>query len=120
MSSVPRAPLAPAAPPIGSDFLTAAPAPVRTDVSARTRVAVVFGGVSSEHQVSCLTAAGVVGVLDKDRFDVVGIGITRSGRWVSVDPDAIAALRITGGRLPELGENSADAVLLRASAGSEL
>ena len=100
--------------------MTAAPAPVRTDAPARTRVAVVFGGSSSEHQVSCLTAAGVVGVLDRDQFDVVGIGITRSGRWVSVDPEAIAALRITDGRLPELGENSADAVLLRASAGSEL
>ena len=70
--------------------------------------------------MSCLTAAGVVGVLDQDQFDVVGIGITRSGRWVSVDPEAIAALGITDGRLPELGENSADAVLLRASAGSEL
>ncbi len=100
--------------------MTAATATVHTDVSARTRVAVVFGGVSSEHQISCLTAAGVVGVLDPDRFDVVGIGITRSGRWISVDPDAIAGLRITDGRLPELGENSADAVLLRAPAGTEL
>ena len=70
--------------------------------------------------MSCLTAAGVVGVLDPDQFDVVGIGITRSGRWVSVDPAAIAALSITDGRLPELNENAADAVLLRASAGSEL
>ena len=106
--------------PIGSVSRDGRTGPVRTAVSARTRVAVVFGGTSSEHQVSCLTAAGVVGVLDRDRFDVVGIGITRSGRWVSVDPDAIAALHITDGRLPELGENSADAVLLRASAGSEL
>jgi D-alanine-D-alanine ligase len=70
--------------------------------------------------VSCLTAAGVVGVLDPAQFDVVGIGITRTGRWVSVDPAAIAELRITDGRLPELNENAADAVLLRASAGSEL
>ena len=51
---------------------------------------------------------------------MVGIGITRSGRWVSVDPTAITALRITDGRLPELTEDAADAVLLRASAGSEL
>jgi D-alanine-D-alanine ligase len=100
--------------------VTAAPASVRTDAPTRTRVAVVFGGTSSEHQVSCLTAAGVVGVLDREQFDVVGIGITRSGRWVSVEPEAIAELRVAGGRLPELGENSSDAVLLRASAGSEL
>jgi D-alanine-D-alanine ligase len=106
-----------------------APAPIRSGVvtataptatPTRTRVAVVFGGSSSEHQVSCLTAAGVVGVIDRSQFDVVGIGITRSGRWVSVNPDAIADLRITDGHLPELGENSADAVLLRAPAGSEL
>jgi D-alanine-D-alanine ligase len=103
-----------------SGIVTAPPATLPTDAATRTRVAVVFGGASSEHQVSCLTAAGVVGVLDPDRFDVVGIGITRSGRWVSVDPEAIAQLRIADGRLPELSENAADAVLLRASAGSEL
>jgi D-alanine-D-alanine ligase len=100
--------------------VTAAPAPVRTDAPARTRVAVVFGGTSSEHQVSCLTAAGVVSALDREQFDVVGIGITRSGRWVSVEPEGIAELRVADGRLPQLGENSSDAVLLRASAGSEL
>ena len=100
--------------------MTAPLATVPPQAPTRTRVAVVFGGASSEHQVSCLTAAGVVGVLDPARFDVVGIGITRSGRWVSVEPEAIAGLRITDGRLPELTENAADAVLLRAPAGSEL
>ncbi len=105
---------------IGSGIVTAPPATVPTDAPTRTRVAVVFGGASSEHQVSCLTAAGVVGALDPDHFDVVGIGITRTGRWVSVDAAAIAALSIDDGRLPELSENAADAVLLRASAGSEL
>ena len=103
-----------------SGLVTAPPATAPPEAPTRTRVAVVFGGASSEHQVSCLTAAGVVGVLDPAQFDVVGIGITRTGRWVSVDPAAIAALSITDGRLPELSENAADAVLLRASAGSEL
>jgi D-alanine-D-alanine ligase len=103
-----------------SGVVTAPPATRPPVAPARTRVAVVFGGASSEHQVSCLTAAGVVGVLDPAQFDVVGIGITRSGRWISVDPTDIATLTITDGRLPELSENSADAVLLRASAGSEL
>ncbi len=100
--------------------MTAPLATVPSETSTRTRVAVVFGGASSEHQVSCLTAAGVVGVLDPRQFDVVGIGITRSGRWISVPPEAITALGITDGRLPELNEDAADAVLLRASAGSEL
>ena len=86
----------------------------------RHRVAVVFGGTSSEHGVSCLTAAGVLGALDRDRFDVVGVGITRSGRWVVVDPDTISRLTVTDGKLPELSENAAEALLMRVSSGSEL
>ena len=87
---------------------------------SRHRVAVVFGGTSSEHGVSCLTAAGVLSALDRDRFDVVGIGITRTGRWILVDPETIGRLGVTDGRLPELSENAADALLMRVSSGSEL
>jgi len=86
----------------------------------RARVAVIFGGTSSEHGVSCLTAAGVLAALDPARYDVVGVGITRSGRWVLVEPEGIAALVVREGRLPELGEDAADAVLLREAAGTEL
>jgi len=50
--------------------------------------------------VSCLTAAGVLSALDKDRFDVVGIGITRTGRWILVDSETISRLAVTDGRLP--------------------
>jgi len=87
---------------------------------SRHRVAVVFGGTSSEHGVSCLTAAGVLSALDRDRFDVVGIGITRTGRWILVDPATISRLGVTDGRLPELSENAAEALLMRVSSGSEL
>jgi D-alanine-D-alanine ligase len=86
----------------------------------RHRVAVVFGGTSSEHGVSCLTAAGVLSALDQDRFDVVGIGITPTGRWVLVDPETISRLAVTDGKLPELSENAAEALLMRVSSGSEL
>ena len=86
----------------------------------RHRVAVVFGGTSSEHGVSCLTAAGVLSALDRDRFDVVGIGITRTGRWILVDADTISRLAVTDGKLPELSENAAEALLMRVSSGSEL
>ena len=78
--------------------------------SRRTRVALVFGGTSSEHGVSCLTAAGVLGALDPERYEVLGIGITRSGRWVLVDDATMAGLQVTDGRLPELSEDAADAV----------
>jgi D-alanine-D-alanine ligase len=87
---------------------------------SRHRVAVVFGGTSSEHGVSCLTAAGVLSALDRDRFDVVGIGITRTGRWILVDSDTISRLGVTDGRLPELSESAAEAMLMRVSSGSEL
>jgi D-alanine-D-alanine ligase len=87
---------------------------------SRHRVAVVFGGTSSEHGVSCLTAAGVLSALDRDRFDVVGIGITRTGRWILVDSETISRLGVTNGRLPELSENAAEAMLMRVSSGSEL
>jgi D-alanine-D-alanine ligase len=87
---------------------------------SRRRVAVVFGGTSSEHGVSCLTAAGVLSALDRDRFDVIGIGITRTGRWILVDPETISQLGVTDGKLPELSENAAEAVLMRVSSGSEL
>ena len=50
--------------------------------SRKPRVAVVFGGRSSEHAVSCATAAGVLRAIDREAYDVVPIGITREGAWV--------------------------------------
>jgi D-alanine-D-alanine ligase len=58
--------------------------------------------------------------LDRDRFDVVGVGITRTGRWILVDPETISQLSVSNGRLPELNENAAEALLMRVSSGSEL
>ncbi|KQX69576.1 D-alanine--D-alanine ligase family protein [Angustibacter sp. Root456] len=59
----------------------------------KPRVAVVFGGRSSEHAVSCMTAAGVLRALDRDRYDVVPVGIATDGRWVLAedDPDVLEA-----------------------------
>jgi D-alanine-D-alanine ligase len=50
--------------------------------TSQLRLAVVFGGRSSEHGVSCLTAANVLQVVDHDRFEVIPIGITTDGAWV--------------------------------------
>ncbi|MBA8795445.1 D-alanine-D-alanine ligase [Friedmanniella endophytica] len=87
---------------------------------ARVRVAVVFGGQSSEHSVSCLTAGGVLAALDPERYEVTGIGITRSGRLVVAGPEVLERLHVTDGRLPELTEDAAEAVLVRGETGSEL
>jgi D-alanine-D-alanine ligase len=79
-------------------------------VSKRIRVAVVFGGRSSEHAISCVSAGSVLRALDRERYDVVPIGLTPDGRWVleSDDPDR---LRITDGRLPEVDPTGVSLVL---------
>ncbi|KJV01305.1 MULTISPECIES: D-alanine--D-alanine ligase family protein [unclassified Rhodococcus (in: high G+C Gram-positive bacteria)] len=57
----------------------------------RIKVAVVFGGRSSEHAVSCVSAGSVLANLDPDTYEVVPVGITPDGAWVlgSSDPDAL-------------------------------
>ena len=50
--------------------------------SSKTRVAVLFGGRSSEHEVSVLSAASIIGGLASDRFDAIPVAIERSGRWL--------------------------------------
>ncbi|MFL6109453.1 MAG: D-alanine--D-alanine ligase family protein [Marmoricola sp.] len=48
----------------------------------RIRVAVVFGGRSSEHAISCVSAGSVIAALDPECYEVIPIGITTDGRWV--------------------------------------
>ena len=48
----------------------------------KIRVGVLFGGKSGEHEVSLLSAASIVAALDKSRYDVVPLGITKDGRWL--------------------------------------
>ncbi|MFT3875061.1 MAG: D-alanine--D-alanine ligase family protein [Propioniciclava sp.] len=88
--------------------------------ATRTRVAIIFGGVSSEHDVSCLTAGGVTRAIDTERFEVVGIGITPSGRWVQVSTDDMAGFHVAGNTLPRLDEARPDAVLLRRDGGGRI
>ncbi|MGJ0118908.1 D-alanine--D-alanine ligase family protein [Williamsia sp. MIQD14] len=57
----------------------------------RHRLVVLFGGVSAEHDVSCVTAAHVLAAADRDRFDIVPVGITREGVWTRNDA-AITAM----------------------------
>ncbi len=71
--------------------------------ASRVRVAVVFGGRSAEHAISCVSAGSVLGALDPDRYEVVPVGITRDGGWLLTDGDR-SRLAITGGTLPEVSE----------------
>ncbi|HET7209043.1 MAG TPA: D-alanine--D-alanine ligase family protein [Terriglobales bacterium] len=51
----------------------------------KLRVGVLFGGRSGEHEVSLLSAASVVEAIDKSKYDVVPIGITKEGRWLTAE-----------------------------------
>ncbi|MFY9489653.1 MAG: D-alanine--D-alanine ligase family protein [Mycobacterium sp.] len=68
---------------------------------SRIRVAVVYGGRSSEHAISCVSAGSILRHLDPSRFDVVPVGIARDGSWLRADADP-DELVIADGRLPEV------------------
>ena len=88
--------------------------------TTRPRVAVVFGGTSGEHAISCLTAGSVLNAIDRDRYDVIPIGITPSGRWVVVPDDLADRMKVIDGTLPELSEDLVDALWVRTTTGSDL
>jgi len=70
-------------------------------MAGRVRVAVVFGGRSGEHAISCVSAGSVLANLDRERFDVVPVGITRDGAWV-VGADDPRELAIDDRALPSV------------------
>ncbi len=73
--------------------------------AGKVRVAVVFGGRSAEHAISCVSAASVMAALDPERYEVIPVGIATDGRWVLPDHDQPMA--ITGGTLPEVDGGTA-------------
>ena len=82
--------------------------------SCRPRVAVVFGGRSSEHSISCISAGSVIAALDPEKYDVLPIGITTDGRWVLESADPARLALGPAGELPSVTGSSP--VALGASA----
>ncbi|WMY79855.1 D-alanine--D-alanine ligase family protein [Citricoccus sp. I39-566] len=76
---------------------------VTTEDHGRLRVLVLFGGRSSEHPISCITATGVLGAMDPERYEAVPVGITRTGQWHGLDADP-ANWNLPGGDLPRVPE----------------
>ncbi len=72
----------------------------------RIRVLLLFGGRSSEHAISCTSAGNVLRALDRERFDVVPVGIATDGRW-ALQPDDPDVLRIIDGNLPQVSTEGA-------------
>src|SRR5258708_9278841 len=52
---------------------------------AKLRLGILFGGRSGEHEVSLLSAASVLNAIDKTKYEVVPIGITKDGRWLTAE-----------------------------------
>lgn len=91
--------------------------PVSSADGSKPRVAVLFGGRSSEHSVSCVTAAGVLEAIDHSKYDVVPIGIARNGQWslVSVDPEQWS---LRSASLPEITAGP-ESVVISSDGGSQ-
>lgn len=71
----------------------------------KLRIGVIFGGRSGEHEVSLMSARSVMAALDREKYTVIPIGITKEGRWVAVDAvvalDAIAQSAQPAALLPD-------------------
>lgn len=85
----------------------------------RTRVALLFGGRSSEHSISCATAGGVLGAIDRERYEVIPVGITRDGAFI-LEVDDPARFALDPSALPELVDNGTRVLWPDSSRSREL
>ncbi|MFT4137234.1 D-alanine--D-alanine ligase family protein [Microbacterium sp.] len=85
----------------------------------KAAVAVLFGGRSSEHSISSATAGGVLRAIDRDRYRVIPIGITRDGAFVLEDDDA-DKFALDPERLPEVVDNGTRVLWPEAAGRREL
>ncbi|MGQ0844528.1 MAG: D-alanine--D-alanine ligase family protein [Sporichthyaceae bacterium] len=85
----------------------------------KQRVAVLFGGRSSEHSISCVSAASVLRAIDRDLYDVIPVGITEQGRWV-LAPDDPDSMQIVDGKLPRVASTHPAAILAGDPTGPAL
>jgi D-alanine-D-alanine ligase len=83
--------------------------PTPAEPSRKIRVALLFGGRSGEHAISAATAAGVMKAIDREKYDVLPVGITREGQWVLAGGDA-SRYELAAGHLPEVTSETGTAV----------
>lgn len=80
------------------------PQPQGSERAKRT-VVLLFGGRSSEHGISCVTAAGVLHAIDREKFDVIPVGITKHGATVLMREEDLSEYRLDAPVLPEVRDN---------------
>ena len=72
----------------------------------KSKVAIICGGKSSEHEISCVSANGILNSIDRSLFEPVLIGITKSGKWLLLPDDTNFA--IINGALPTVPESGVE------------
>jgi D-alanine-D-alanine ligase len=87
-----------------------------TPRSRRLKVGVLFGGRSVEHEVSVVSAQGVLSAIDDARFKAVPIGVTRQGTWLTTAQTEHALSRIRSEQMRSLDEPLGDGILYRTAA----
>jgi len=70
---------------------------------SKVRVAIICGGKSSEHEISCISANGILNAIDRSKFEPVLIGITKSGKWLLLPDDTTFITQ--NGALPTVPES---------------
>ena len=92
-----------------------------TDVSAehRIKVAVLYGGQSSEHSVSCISAGAIMDHLDPERYEVIPVGITPQGAWVPGTVDT-SELRADDREMPSVRDRGEHIQLVLGAQTGEL
>ncbi len=94
----------------------------RTEMAKKTRVGILFGGKSAEHEVSLQSARNVVEAIDREKYDVALIGIDKGGQWMLSDPARLSleaggsALKAITGRQ----ESEEPVALVPQSSGHQL
>lgn len=95
-------------------------------MASKIRVALIYGGISGEHSVSCLTAASAMRAMDPEKYEIIPIGICRDGTWVPgvSDPSVLEAAGPTGEVAPSdtevlLGIGDARDVIYTVSKGTQ-
>ena len=82
-------------------------------------VALLFGGRSAEHTISCATAGGVLSAIDRDKYDVIPIGITRDGAF-TLQPDDAALFALNPTAMPAVTDNGSRVLWPDSAATREL
>jgi D-alanine-D-alanine ligase len=82
-------------------------------------VALLFGGRSSEHTISCATAGGVLEAIDRAKYDVIPIGVTRDGAF-TLQPDDFAQFVLNPDSMPQVADNGTRVLWPESSASREL